>query len=339
MKSPLPRARTAAALLPFALLATACSAPGAAVPAASGSDRLQIVTTVAPITSIVSNVVGDRADVTGIVPEGTNSHTFEPPPQVSKTMATADVVFVNGLQLEEPTFELAQQNAPEDAVLVQLGDAVLPEEDYLYDFSFPKEDGKPNPHLWTDPTYAIRYAEEIRKVLVERDPHNAGYYTDNTRMFVEKATALSEALKADQATIPAGKKQLLTYHDAYAYFAKTYGWEVVGAVQPSNFEDPQPREIARLVDQIRERQVPVIFGSEVFPSAVLEQIAAETGARYEDTLRDDDLPGEPGDAEHSWMGLMRYDYVTMIEGLGGTAAKLSVLDVGDVAPDEATYPQ
>ncbi len=83
----------------------------------------------------------------------------------------------------------------------------------------------------------------------------------------------------------------------------------------------------------------MIFGSEVFPSQVLEQIAAETGARYEDTLRDDDLPGEPGDAEHSWLGLMRYDYVTMIKGLGGTTANLDALDVSDVAPDSADYPQ
>ena len=82
-----------------------------------------------------------------------------------------------------------------------------------------------------------------------------------------------------------------------------------------------------------------MFGSEVFPSKVLEQIAKESGARYEDTLRDDDLPGEPGGAEHSWMGLMRYDYVTMIEGLGGTAEALKALDVSDVAPDTADYPQ
>jgi len=110
-------------------------------------------------------------------------------------------------------------------------------------------------------------------------------------------------------------------------------------VQPSNFEDPQPREIARIIDQVRERQVPVVFGSEVFPSAVLEQIAAETGARYEDSLRDDDLPGGPGDPEHSWMGLMRFNYVTMIEGLGGKAEQLQALDVSDVTVDEAEYPQ
>ncbi len=326
-----------AGVLATAALSACGSADGAAPDAADG--RLRIVTTVAPLTSIVANVAGDRARIEGVVPEGTNSHTFEPPPQVSRVMEDADVVFVNGLQLEEPTFELAQENTPDDAVIVKLGDEVLPESDYLFDFSFPEEDGKPNPHLWTDPTYAIRYAGVVERTLVQQDPENADYYAQNHDAFVAKATALSDALRADQATIPAGKKQLLTYHDAYAYFARTYGWEVIGAVQPSNFEDPQPKEIARIIDQVRERGLPVVFGSEVFPSKVLEQIAAETGARYEDTLRDDDLPGKPGDPEHSWLGLMRYDYVTMIKGLGGTTRALEALDVSDVAPDRATYPQ
>ena len=330
-------ARAGAALAASLTLTSCGTADGPDAQAAEG--RLRIVTTVAPITSIVANVAGDRAVVAGVVPEGTNSHTFEPPPRVAGAMEDADVVFVNGLQLEEPTFELAEQNAPDDAAIVKLGDEVLPESDYLYDFSFPKEDGKPNPHLWTDPTYAIRYAGVVRDTLVERDPEGAPTYEANHDAFVAKATALSEALKSDQESIPPQRRQLLTYHDAYAYFAKTYGWQVVGAVQPSNFEDPQPKEIARLIDQVRERDVPVVFGSEVFPSAVLAQIAAETGARYEETLRDDDLPGAPGDPEHSWLGLMRYDYVTMIEGLGGTADALTALDVSDVVPDTARYPQ
>ena len=340
------RPRAAASTAVALALATALTACGSSSDDASADaagdaaeGRLRIVTTVAPITSIVANVAGDLADIEGVVPEGTNSHTFEPPPRAAKTMEDADVVFVNGLQLEEPTFELAEQNAPDDAVIVKIGDEVLPESEYLYDFSFPEEDGKPNPHLWTNPPHAIEYAEVVRDTLVERDPDNASTYEENAEAFIAKATALSDALKADQETIPEGQRQLLTYHDAYAYFAKDYGWEVVGAVQPSNFEDPQPKEIARLVDQIREREVPVIFGSEVFPSAVLEQIADETGARYEESLRDDDLPGEPGDPEHSWLGLMRYDYVTMIEGLGGTAERLKALDVSDVTTDGARYPQ
>ena len=305
----------------------------------SDAAGLTVATTVAPITSITASIAGDRATIVGIVPEGTNSHTFEPPPQTAKLLERADIVLVNGLQLEEPTVELAEANAKEGSEIIKLGEQVLPESDYIFDFSFPEEDGKPNPHLWTDPTYAIKYAGVIKDALVRRDPDNAAYYTANHDAFVAEATELSEALKADQTTVPEGGLELLTYHDAYAYFAKTYGWTVIGAVQPSNFEDPQPKEIARLVDQIRAEQVPVIFGSEVFPSKVLEQIAAETGARYEDSLRDDDLPGAPGDAEHSYLGLMRYNFVTMITGLGGSAPELEKLDVSDVAPDRAEYPQ
>ncbi len=319
------------------LVISGCSSNGGESKAADG--RLRIVTTVAPITSITANVVGDKAIVTGIVPEGTNSHTFEPPPSAAEVLSKADVIFVNGLKLEDPTRELAEQNKKSGADIVEIGTTVLPESDYIYDFSFPKEEGKPNPHLWTDPTYAITYAAVIRDEMVKRDPGNKAAYQANYAVFQRKATALSDALRTDQQTIPGGRRELLTYHDAYAYFAKTYGWKVIGAIQPKNFEDPTPREVAALIDQIKAQQVPVIFGSEVFPSKVLAQIGKETGARYEDTLRDDDLPGKPGGPEHSWLGLMRYDYQTMIKGLGGNPATLAELDTRDAAPDTATYPQ
>ena len=298
-----------------------------------------MVTTVAPITSIVASVAGDRAKITGLVPEGTNSHTFEPPPSAAAVLSEADIVFINGLKLEEPTKDLAVANMAEGATLVEIGTQVLPESQYIYDFSFPREDGKPNPHLWTDPTWAIRYAAVARDVLSEADPDGEDFYQSNYEAFETQATELSNALRADQDSIPVGNRQLLTYHDAYAYFAETYGWEVIGAIQPANFEDPTPREVAALIDQVRAKDVPVIFGSEVFPSAVLEEVGRATGARYEDTLRDDDLPGEPGDAEHSWMGLMRYNYVTMIHGLGGEATQLAALDTTPVVRDDATYPQ
>jgi ABC-type Zn uptake system ZnuABC Zn-binding protein ZnuA len=300
---------------------------------------LRIVTTVAPLTSIVANVGGDRVSITGLVPEGTNSHTFEPSPSAAKVLSEADIVFVNGLRLEDPTSDLAEQNVKDGADIVELGTRVLPKKDYIFDFSFPRSEGKPNPHLWTDPTYVIAYAEVVRDVLSQRDPENEAHYGANYDAFRGRVQALSDALRADQSTVPAGRRTLLTYHDAYAYFARSYGWQVVGAVQPKDFEDPTPKEIVRLIRQIKASGVPVIFGSEVFPSKVLEQIGRESGVRYEDTLRDDDLPGKPGDAEHSLLGLLRYDFATMIEGLGGTAAALRALDVSDVAPDEASYPQ
>lgn len=328
------RVRCCVAFATCALLTVGCSDDPS--PAAD-SGRITIATTVAPITSIVSSIVGDRADVTGIVPEGTNSHTFEPKPSVAELLSTVDVVYLNGLMLEEPTKELAQANLRDGAEIVELGTLSIPESDYIYDFSFPKAGGKPNPHLWTDPPLARRYAEIVKDDMSRRDPDNAGYYLANYRNFSTMIEGFDTAMRASFATIP--QRELLTYHDAYAYFARTYGWVVIGAIQVSDFEDPTAKEVAALIDQVRAAGVPAIFGSEVFPSPVLEQIGDETGVEYVDVLRDDDLPGAPGDAEHSWFGLMSFDYITMTEALGGDATALRNFRPAAAAPDEAGYPQ
>jgi len=323
-------------LLALALLSPLVACVSAA---SSDDDRLRIATTVAPITSIVAAVAGDRADVEGIVPEGADSHTFEPPPSAARVLATADVLFMNGLWLEEPTRDLAEANLGSETRVVALGDEVLPEDEYVFDFSFPEEAGRPNPHLWTNPLMAARYAEVVRDTLVELDPDNAEAYEANLDAFLRRVDELDRAVREAGETLPPERRKLLTYHDSWPYFARDYGWEVIGAVQPSDFAEPSPREVARLIEQIRDTGVPAIFGSEVFPSPVVRRIGEETGVRHVDVLRDDDLPGEPGDDEHSWFGLMSENFVTMIEALGGDAAAIRAVPVAPTAPDEAVYPQ
>ena len=321
-----------------ALVLSGCGGSDDSAPESDG-DSLLVATTVSPITSIVSRVGGDCVDVRGIVPEGTNSHTFEPAPAVAALLSDADVVFINGLKLEDPTLAMAEANMADGAELVELGTVALPEEDYIFDFSFPEEDGKPNPHLWTDPTYAIVYADIVREVLSERDPECADQMQENFEAFAAQAEELAGAVRLDQQTVPAGGLKLVTYHDAYAYFAENFGWQVVGAVQPSDFADPTPSEVVTLIEQIRTEGVPTIFGSEVFPSNVLEEVGNETGVRYEQSLRDDDLPGAPGEENHSWLGLMQYNFATMIEGLGGDASNVRAVDITSPVPDNADYPQ
>lgn len=325
-----------------ALTLTACGGSDSASSesaSASPASGLVVATTVSPLTSIVAAVAGDKVTIEGIVPEGTNSHTFEPEPQAAELLNKADLIFINGLKLEDPTLQLAEANKKDGAEIVELGTVVLPESDYIYDFSFPEDEGKPNPHLWTDPGYAVAYADIVRAKLSERDPANAAEYQANFEAFKAEADKLAEAVRADQASVPEGQLKLVTYHDAYAYFAKNFGWEVVGAIQPSSFDDPTPAEVAGLIEQIRSTGVPTIFGSEVFPSSVLEAIAAETGVRYEDSLRDDDLPGMPGEAQHSLLELLRYNYRTMISGLGGQPTQLDALVFERTVPDTAYYPQ
>jgi ABC-type Zn uptake system ZnuABC Zn-binding protein ZnuA len=319
------------AVLPAIALLAACSGSTAS------EEKLSIATTVSPLTSITATVAGDRASVTGIVPEGTNSHTFEPEPRVAELLSTADLIIVNGLKLEDPTVDLAERNKKPETEIVRLGDEAISPPEYIYDFSFPREDGKPNPHLWTDPQLAKKYADIVRSKLTALDPEGAADYQRNYDAFAASADALGVALGKDQATVPGGIK-LVTYHDAYAYVAKDFGWKIVGAIQPKSFSEPTPAEVARLIGQVKAEGVPAIFGSEVFPSPILAEIAKESGAKYLDTLRDDDLPGAPGDPEHSWLALMRSNFVTIVEGLGGKATALRALDVGQPS-ENAEYPQ
>jgi ABC-type Zn uptake system ZnuABC Zn-binding protein ZnuA len=329
-------------VLVLALLAGGCATHNGTSRSEFGvaaGQQLKVVTTVAPITSIAANIAGDLARVEGVVPEGTNSHTFEPAPSVAEVLSQADLVLINGLSLEEPTRKLAETNLKQGARIVELGTEILPESEWIYDFSFPKEDGKPNPHLWTDPTYARKYAELIRRELSLKDPANAAAYQRNYDAFAALIDGFDQAMRASFATLPREQRKLLTYHDAYAYFARTYDWDVIGAIQVENFEDPSPKEVAALIEQVKATKVPAIFGSEVFPSPVLAQIGKEAGVKYVDVLRDDDLPGKPGDPQHSWVGLMHFDYVTMVEALGGDASALKAFVPRNVAPDKAAYPQ
>ena len=130
-------------------------------------------------------------------------------------------------------------------------------------------------------------------------------------------------------TIPPEYRKLLTYHDSWAYFAPRYNMTVIGAVQPSDFGDPTPRDVARLIDQIRAENVPAIFASEVFPSQVINQIAKEANIQVVQTLSDDDLPGDPGNPENSYVGMMLDNMHTMITALRGNATALEGINPSD----------
>ena len=290
--------------------------------------RLHVVTTVSPITSITDAIGGERIRLDGVVPEGVNSHTYEPAPSVARTVSSADLIIVNGLQLEVPLLRLAEVNKPDEAVILLLGDEAVTPEQWIFDFSFPETEGKPNPHLWTDPILGLRYAELIEGELARLDPDNASYYAANLEGFRERIEALDAAIIEAVATVPEGQRKLVTYHDSWPYFALRYGFEVLGAVQPSDFSDPSPRELASLIDQVSAAGVPAVFGSEVFPSDVLETIAEATGATFVADLRDDDLPAERGDPEHSYLGMMVANMESMITALGGSAEAFEELDLG-----------
>lgn len=327
-------------LVILALLAAACGRSPKATPSPStGPARLVVDATVAPVTDIVRQVVGDKVEVVGLIPEGVDSHTFEPSPATVKSLSHAGVLFMDGLHLEGSTLTQAQANMPApvakpaapDASLaagapgseiIQMGDMTIAPADYAFDFTFPREKGDPNPHLWMDPQYAEHWSEIVRDVMARRDPPNASYYQANQARFAAAVTVLDRAIAKAVGSVPTEQRKLLTYHDSFAYFARRYGIEVIGAVQPSDFSEPSAKEVQALIAQVKANHVPAIFGSEVFPSTVLKQVADEAHAQYVDKLRDDELPGAPGAANHTYLGLMVDDVRTMTRALGGDASSL-----------------
>lgn len=314
------------ALTAVGLMLAACGAPISQ----AHNGKLNVVSTVSPITNIIYNIGGDRINLIGIVPEGTNSHTYEPAPSDARALVEADLIFANGLNLEEPTLRLAEANKQESAEIISLGEQTITPDEYVHDFSFPREAGNPNPHLWTNPIHALRYAEVVRDALARRDPDNADYYRANYAAFESRLSALDKAIMAAIGSIPPANRKLLTYHDSWAYFAPRYGMTIIGAIQPADFSEPSAQEVAALIEQLRAESVPAIFGSEVFPSPVLEQIAKEAGVQFVDTLRDDDLPGLPGDPHHSYLGLMVQDVLIMTEALGGDPSLIASFDTSNI---------
>ena len=303
--------------------------------------KITVITTISPITSIVENIGGNLVYVQGIVPEGANSHTFEPAPSVARLIANANLIVMNGLFLEEPSLRIAKASKNNQTKIIRLGNMAITRDQWVFDFSFPENKGHPNPHLWTNPVLGLKYGEIIRDELVSLDPTNKSYYQDNYDALKIRIEDLDKRIQVAIDTIPQKNRKLLTYHDSFPLFAKRYGLEIIAAVQPSDFTEPSARSVASLIDQIRGLGIPAIFGSAVFPSPVMEHIANESNVLFVDQLRDDDLPGKPGDQLHSYLGLILKNTEIMVSALEGNPDPLTGFDTGPVfqGGSGALYPQ
>ncbi len=292
------------------LLIISSSLPLAAAP-------FKVVTTVAPITDMVEQVGGKAIEVTGVIPQGRNSHTFEPSPSHAKIINEAQLIIANGLHLEIPILKLAEKVKQPKTSIIRLGNATLKQQDWKYDFSFPKAKGHPNPHLWPNLSLAQRYVDVITKALSAQLPDLQETFNANATRYKKTLEKLDHAIGKCMVTILPDRRKLVTYHDSFAYYAPRYGMKVIGAIQPADFAQPSPKEVAKMIVQLRQEKVPAIFGSEVFPSTVLAQIAREAGTVYVDKLRDDSFPGKLGDPEHSFVGMMVLNAKTITTALKG----------------------
>jgi ABC-type Zn uptake system ZnuABC Zn-binding protein ZnuA len=310
---------------------------------AAPEPALRVVATVAPIADLVAQVGGERAEVTSLVPPGADSHTYEPRPQDVALLSDLDAYVGVGLDLNDGALELAAQHLPEGAPILLLGELALDDDALVLDHSHDDghshgddghshgEDGHthaaddrlgPNPHVWTSVRNAAAMVRSIAEELAVLDGEGSDLYATNAAALVAELDALDQDIATAAATVPEANRTLVTYHDAWTYFARDHGFGFVAAVQPGDYAEPSAAALRDVIDLIREHRVPAIFGSEVFPTRVLDTIAAETDATYIGDLADDELPGAPGGPEHTYAEMMRRNAITIVEALGGDSGAL-----------------
>lgn len=300
-------------LLPILILVSpflsACGQP------VSKAEGVKVVASTTLIADVVKQVGRDRVAVTALLPVGADPHTFEPRPQDMAALSNADVVFINGLHLEEALEPTLKANVKGTLVEVSEGIEPLP----LFDVD-EREAGEPghfavDPHTWMDPNNAIVWAQNIAAALSKADPANTNTYQSNAEAYITELRALDQSIRQQVEGVPVGQRKLVTDHSIFGYFADEYGFEQVGLVVPalSTNAAPSAQELAGLEDAIHAQGVTAIFVGNTVNPALSKQVARDTGVRlvivYTDSL------GEAGSEVDSYIKFMRYNVRAIVDGL------------------------
>lgn len=290
----------------MALLLAACT-PAASSTPADGGGQVVVVATMSVFADFAERVGGEHVDVSSIVPVGGDPHTYEPTPSDAVLLASADVVLDNGLGLS-PWFEPLATNV--SGALVTLTDGVADEARQTA--------GKIDPHMWMVPDYVDRgYVTAIERTLADIDPDNAAAYAANAAVFREVLSELDAELGAEIATIPVGRRKVVTSHDAYSYFADAYGLEVVGTITGvTTEEEPSARSVSELIDRVRAEQVPAVFFETTINPELAERVARDAGVALGAPLYGDSV-GEPGSGADDYVSMMRANVAAIVAGLRG----------------------
>jgi len=296
----------ALALLPLAALLGACSGAGGGSPSAAPGAGVSVVTTSSVFADLVRQVGGSRVDVVSLVPRGVDPHTFEPKPSDAARLAGARLIVMNGLGLDDwlaKTIESSGSTAP----VVRLGENV-PGVDYIAGGGAVE----PNPHLWLDVSYAMKYVDRIADALAAADPAGATAYRDGAAAYRSRLGDLDRWVRDEIATIPPADRKLVMYHDAFPYFTRAYGLTAVGTIVNAAGQEPSAGELAALIDAVKASGAKAVFSEAQFPPNLVQRLADETGARVVSDLYDDALGDPPLD---TYEAIIRHDVEQLVTAL------------------------
>jgi ABC-type Zn uptake system ZnuABC Zn-binding protein ZnuA len=292
--------RILAGLLAVGFVVLACSTH-AGPSAPSGS--LQVVATTTVFADIVKNVGGDRVTVHSVIPAGVGPEDYEPKPDDARALDGADLIVSNGVGLDDFLDGLVEANG-NDAPRLILGSGI----------PTITVDGVENPHFWLDPTLVTGYyLPAIEAKLTEIDAAGAATYHANATTYASAILAMDAELVTDVGSIPAANRKLVTFHDAFPYFARHYGFELIGVILGSPGQEPSAHELAALVDAVKAAGVRAVFSEAQFSPALAETLAKEAGiTKVITTLYNDALGPAPAD---TYLGMMRSNMAKIVEAL------------------------
>jgi ABC-type Zn uptake system ZnuABC Zn-binding protein ZnuA/ABC-type Mn2+/Zn2+ transport system permease subunit len=300
-----------AALGALALLAAGCGSSGGS---ASGSGRIAVVATTTQLGDIVREIGGDTVSVTQILRPNSDPHDYEPRPNDIQHTSGAQLIVVNGDRLDAWMGSVIE-NAGADAPVLDAGagrPVALPGE------ASGPEASRLDPHWWHDPRNVVHAARRIHAALVKADPSARAALDRNTQAYVAKVEALDRAISSCMAAVPGSQRRLVTDHDAFNYFAKRYGIQVIGAVIPSQTTQAQPSagDVAKLSALIRREHVKAVFPESSVSPKLAEAIARQTGASARYHLYGDTL-GPAGSPGGTYVGMEAANADAMVRGFTG----------------------
>ena len=265
-------------------------------------NRLRAVATFSILGDLAKNVSGERADVAALVGPDGDVHVYAPTPADAKTVAAAKLVFVNGLGLEGWIDRLIAASGSKAPVVVA-SRGIIPRK-----MADERDANRlvSDPHAWQSVADAEIYVANISDGLIAADPSGKEIYRANTAAYLSKLDALDDEIKVAIATIPANRRKIITTHNAFGYFGDAYGLEFIAPEGLSTEAEPSARDVAKIIAQIRAQKIPAVFLENISDPRLMQQIAAETGARIGGTLYSDSLSPPSGPAA-TYIAMMRHN--------------------------------
>lgn len=278
--------------------------------AASADKKLNAVASFSVLGDVVKQVGGERVEVATLVGPNGDAHVFNPTPATAKLLASADIFFVNGLGFEGWIERLEKSSGFKGEVVVA-SKGVTPltmgeENGHHQDDHGDAHDEVPDPHAWQSLANGKIYVANIRDGLIAADPKGKADYEENATKYLAAIDAEEAAVKVAIAKLPPERRRIITSHDAFGYLADAYGLQVISPEGVSTESEASAQDVAMIIRQIREEQIPAVFFENVTDRRLLNQIARETGAKIGGVLYSDSLSKADGPAP-TYLGMFRHN--------------------------------